>query len=78
MEGILAKFPKELAGLKVQRMGFPRPREAVVALVGEDNQSLPTLILGDGVLTNEDTSQYGNVRFLKGNDKILNALTMIY
>jgi len=47
MEGVLASFPALGADLDVRRIPFPRPREDVIALIGEANQSLPVLILAD-------------------------------
>jgi len=48
MEGVLASFP-ELAGrLEVQRIAWPRPRQELVALLGEGYQSLPVLVLSEG------------------------------
>ena len=78
MEGLLAKFPDELAGLDVQRLAFPRPRDVMIELVGSNNQSLPTLVLGEGVLVGRETGTYSDTRFIKGKDEILNALTDIY
>jgi len=78
LEGVLAKFPDQLKALQVKRLGFPRPRTEVVDLVGEDNQSLPTLVLGAGVLPGAETGSFGETRFIKGKDEIMNALTQIY
>ena len=44
IEGLLAAFPDLAAGIDVHRVGFQRPREAVIAVVGEENQSLPLFI----------------------------------
>lgn len=44
MEGVLAVFPKETAELEVVRVPFAKPRNALVKLVGEDNQSCPALV----------------------------------
>ena len=45
LEGVLASFPALQAKIDVERIPWPRPRQAVVAIVGEDNQSLPMLVL---------------------------------
>ena len=47
MEGVLSCFPDELAELQVERIPWPRPRQRVVDLIGEENQELPVLILAD-------------------------------
>lgn len=78
MEGVLAKFQSQLKDLYVERVSFPRPRQSVVDLVGDENQSLPTLVLGDDVLLGHETGNFGGTRFIKGKDNILNALTSIY
>lgn len=48
MEGVLASFPELAARLDVERVGWPRPRHQVIALVGEENQSVPLLVLAAG------------------------------
>jgi len=78
MEGVLAKFPERLKDLNVRRVSFPRPRHEMIELVGADNQSLPTLVLGEGVLDGQETGRYGKTRFIKGKDEILSALNQIY
>ena len=78
LEGVLAKFPSQLESLHVKRVPFQRPRKDVVKLVGEENQSLPTLVLGKGVLPDNETGSFGETRFVKGKDQILNALNQIY
>jgi len=45
VEGLLRSFPELAAQLDVERVAFPRPRRQVIAEIGEDNQSLPVLIL---------------------------------
>ena len=62
MEGVLASFPDLAQQLDVTRIAWPRPRQDVVALLGEDNQSLPVLVLAEGGFVNEK-------------DAILQALT---
>jgi hypothetical protein len=47
IEGVLASFPELGKNLDVRRIAFPRPREEVIALIGEANQSLPVLVLAD-------------------------------
>ncbi len=47
MEGVLASFPHLGANLDVRRIAFPRPRDEVIALIGEASQSLPVLVLAD-------------------------------
>ncbi|TYC63677.1 DUF3088 domain-containing protein [Rhodobacterales bacterium] len=53
MEGILASFPDLAARLDVRRIAWARPRRELVELLGEDNQSLPVLVLSEGGLIND-------------------------
>ncbi|CAD2250205.1 DUF3088 family protein [Xanthomonas arboricola] len=45
IEGLLSLSPSIAEGLDIQRLAFPRPRQALVALLGEQYQSLPVLVL---------------------------------
>jgi len=45
IEGILAYHPNVRYELDVQYVDFARPRPAVIALLGEENQGCPVLIL---------------------------------
>lgn len=47
IEGLLGSFPDLAKAVDVERVGFARPREKVIAAIGEANQGLPVLILGD-------------------------------
>ena len=47
VEGLLGFFPELRDKLDVTYIDFPRPRQAIVDLVGEANQSVPVLVLGD-------------------------------
>src|SRR4051812_50017691 len=48
IEGLLVSFPQLADKLDVERIAWPRPRHAVIALAGEENQSLPLLVLAVG------------------------------
>lgn len=75
MEGLLAVFPELLDKIDVKRVEFPRPRVGVVSLVGEKNQSLPTLVLASDAPEGLETGEHEGVRFVKGKDNILNVLS---
>lgn len=62
MEGVLASFPELADRLDVRRIAWPKPRREVAELLGEDNQSLPVLVLSEG-------------GFINDKDAILTALT---
>lgn len=78
MEGVLASFPDRLAGLDVQRIAWPRPRPEIVALLGEENQSLPVLVLADDAPDDLATGRFGALRFVNDKDAILHTLSVRY
>ncbi len=78
IEGVLASFPTLLERLDVERIAWPRPRAEVVALIGEQNQSLPVLILADDAPADLATGSYQGRRFVAGKDAILAALSRRY
>jgi hypothetical protein len=47
VEGVLSFFPELRKLLDVHYLEFPRPRQELIAALGEENQSLPVLILAD-------------------------------
>lgn len=71
---LLESFPELAKKIDVERVGFQHPRAPVVALVGEDNQSLPLLVLGDDPPAGLDAQIHGNVRFISDSKQILQAL----
>jgi hypothetical protein len=77
MEGLLASFPA-LASMDVERIAWPRPRQAVIDLIGPDHQSLPVLVLADDAPAGLETGEYEGRRFVSGKDAILRALSVRY
>ena len=75
IEGVLASFPDLAARLDVVRIAWPRPRQAVVDLVGEQNQSLPLLVLADGATSPHQTGTYRGRAFIADKDALLAALS---
>ncbi|MCP3462970.1 DUF3088 domain-containing protein [Bradyrhizobium sp. CCGUVB23] len=75
IEGVLASFPDLANKIDVERIAWPRPRQAVLDLVGEENQSLPLLVLADGVTSPHRTGSHRGRAFIADKDKILAALT---
>jgi hypothetical protein len=49
VEGVLAYYPQLRAALDVRHVDFPRPRQAVIDLVGEAFQDCPCLLLDPGM-----------------------------
>ncbi|MDR6954463.1 hypothetical protein J2X65_003837 [Ancylobacter sp. 3268] len=75
IEGVLASFPQLAAPLDVRRIAWPRPRQAVIDLVGEANQSLPLLVLAAGQTSRHQTGEHGGRGFIADKDAILAALS---
>jgi hypothetical protein len=75
LDGLLATFPELAQRIDVERLAWPRPRQRVISLVGEENQSLPLLILADGETSPHLTGVHQGRAFISDKDKILAALT---
>lgn len=54
IEGALSFYPKLREHLDIQYVDFARPREAVIRIIGEENQSCPVLVLSDGTFINNE------------------------
>ncbi|WP_448168804.1 DUF3088 domain-containing protein [Burkholderia ambifaria] len=54
VEGLLSFYPQLRDAITVEYVDAPRPRQPIVALIGEDNQSAPVLVLGDGRTPKDD------------------------
>jgi hypothetical protein len=75
LDGLLVAFPELAQRLDVERIEWPRPRQPVLSLVGEANQSLPLLVLADGEISPHQTGVYQDRVFIADKDKILAALS---
>ncbi|BCL74509.1 hypothetical protein JHS3_02450 [Jeongeupia sp. HS-3] len=76
VEGFLAYYPQVTEGLKIERIGFTRPRPELVSLLGKDHQGCPVLVLAaESQLTAELPVQVANgQRFLDEPKAILRYL----
>ena len=75
IEGVLASFPELGQKIEIKRIAWPRPRLDVIVLVGEDNQSLPLLILANGNRSIHQTGEFQGRAFISDKDAILAALS---
>jgi hypothetical protein len=75
--GILYYYPKLTEALDVRQVDAPRPRPEVVALVGEENQSCPVLVLTPGDLPAGVPVANGRA-FVSGPEAIVNFLADRY
>jgi len=67
VEGLLSFAPALREAVDVHYVDLPRPRAAVVALIGEENQSIPVLVLApSSVVKSADIvpKTFGTERFL--------------
>ncbi|KTS38464.1 hypothetical protein NS228_04085 [Methylobacterium indicum] len=74
IEGVLAGFPDLTRRLGVTRLPWPRPREPLVARLGEAHQVLPVLVLAPDAPDGLATGRRGPVRFVDDKDAILRVL----
>ncbi|MFG1477986.1 DUF3088 domain-containing protein [Xanthobacter sp. V4C-4] len=74
VEGLLASHPALLERIDVERVPFARPRAAVIAVLGADNQGLPVLILGDAAPPPADALSHGEFRFVTDTRRILELI----
>lgn len=72
IEGLLASFPDLAAAIDVERVAFQRPRQKVIEVAGEENQSLPLLILAEN--PPDDAANWNGTRFVNSTDRILELL----
>ncbi|MBO9576265.1 MAG: DUF3088 domain-containing protein [Sphingobium sp.] len=75
MEGVLVSFPELAERIDVQRVAWPRPRQAVIDAAGQENQSLPLLVLAEGEESRHQTGVFEGRAFIADRDEILAALS---
>jgi len=75
--GILYYYPTLTQSLDVRLVDAPRPRAEVVALVGEENQSCPVLVLPPGDLPAGVPTANGRA-FISGPDAVVAFLADRY
>ncbi len=81
VEGLLGLFPQLRSELDVHRIEAARPRSVLVNLIGEANQSLPVLILGDGTAPKDPSiplNVSGSTRFINNESDIRTFLSTQY
>ncbi|HYD72362.1 MAG TPA: DUF3088 family protein [Candidatus Binatia bacterium] len=64
MEGALLANPHWATHIDVKRMPFPRPRREMIALIGEENQSMPVLVLADASTPPPGAKEYEGLYYL--------------
>lgn len=74
LEGVLACFPSLASHIDIERIEWARPRQPVIDLVGEKNQSLPLLLLAADAPGEFATNSFRGLRFVNDKDAILDVL----
>ncbi|WP_113358379.1 DUF3088 domain-containing protein [Rhizobium sp. SYY.PMSO] len=72
IEGLLASFPDLASAIDVERVAFLRPRQKVIDVAGEENQSLPLLVFAEN--PPDDAGDWNGTRFVNSTDRILELL----
>ena len=78
MEGALLANPQWANRIDVKRSAFPRPRQDIINLIGEDNQSMPVLVLAAGAAPPADAKQSDGIYFLDEPKSITRYLAASY
>lgn len=75
LEGLLAKNPKLANAIEVTYVRFEKPRQAVIEWAGEQNQSLPLLVLPQGEHSDLPATEHHGRECLSDLNAILAALS---
>jgi len=78
MEGALLANPQWAARIDVKRSAFPRPRQDIINLIGEGNQSMPVLVLAAGSTPPANAKEFDGVFFLDEPKPIARYLAATY
>ncbi len=78
LEGVLQSFPALRRRVRVHRVDFERPRSAVAALAGDENQTLPRLVLPPGASSQHAASQHHDRQSVVGVSAVIAALVELY
>ena len=77
IEGVIKYYPQLEEIIEIYRIDFKRPRPAIIELIGEENQSCPTLIIDKNHDNDIDTSyfkSYGDFLFVDTTELITRYL----
>jgi hypothetical protein len=80
-EGLLHLYPQLASQIDVRRVGFPKPRPDIIALLGAEHQSCPVLVLGQAAAeftASLPVKTAGDRRFLNEPEDIGNYLSRAY
>ncbi len=75
VEGMLGFFPELRDKIDVQYVEFARPRQPIADLLGEENQSIPVLVLAEGEEAPVDTQTANGHAFINDERQIRQYLS---
>ncbi|MGU7779024.1 DUF3088 domain-containing protein [Burkholderia sp. PU8-34] len=81
VEGLLSFYPQLRDAVDVEYIDAPRPRQPIVALIGEDNQSAPVLVLGAAQTPKDEAiavKEHNGMRFIDAPADIRRYLSSQY
>ncbi len=78
LEGALLANAQWLRSVDVRRLAYPRPRHELIALIGEENQGMPVLVLADPSKAPEGAHRFGKRVFLNDPRAIARYLASAY
>lgn len=78
VEGALLANPHWATHIDVRRMPYPRPRHDMIALIGEENQSMPVLVLADAPTPPEGAKVFEGRSFIDEPKPIARYLAATY
>ncbi len=78
IEGALLANPLWAERIDVRRMPFPRPRDEIIALLGEGNQDMPVLVPADAAKAPEDAQSFEGRAFITDPKAITKYLAATY
>ncbi|RQR50162.1 DUF3088 domain-containing protein [Burkholderia sp. Bp9126] len=81
VEGLLSFFPQLRDAIDVEYVDAPRPRQPIVALIGEANQSAPVLVLAQARVPTDgaiDVKESNGRRFIDAPADIRRYLSSQY
>lgn len=73
IEGILKYYPQLEQIIEIHRVDFKRPRQSLVEIIGEENQSCPVLVIDNKQESSIDTSYFtseGDLLFVSSTELI--------
>ncbi|MET0288246.1 MAG: DUF3088 family protein [Pseudoxanthomonas sp.] len=78
LEGALARIEGLRERLVVEHVDFSRPRHALIEHVGEQDQSLPKLLLPRGVRSRDADGEYAGRQYVSGSEHVLSTLNALW